>query len=205
MSQEENKNQNEAGTEQTVVLTAAELADVRKVIAQSAEKDAKIADLTGLIGELRKQVSEVANIDPAISNLEVQAVQTGKYCKMRKHDDKWILGWTAKGVYRERNTLNEIVEYMDIVVQGVKEPVKMALLTLVNDCPQSVVEIKERRPLPDHVKDEGLVPAMSFDEKTGQHEYSNRKVRSKVVSQASELVLLLDGEEVVIHEKYVNQ
>jgi hypothetical protein len=190
--------------EETVVLTKTELKDIQSFMAKSVEKDQKIADLSGLVAELKNTLESVTQLDPSISNLEVEAVKTGKYARLRKYDGKWVLGWTEKGVYRERNSLNEVVEYIDIIVKGVAKPVKMSLLSYINDCPQEVVEVQEYKKLQDKVKDEGLIPVMTFNDKTGEHSSTGRKVRSQVISTGSDVVFKLDGEEVVINQKYVN-
>ena len=192
--------------EEVVTLTKDEVKDIKEIIVKSAEKDDQIVELTGLIADLKKIVTENAkNGDPSTSTLEVEAVQTGKYARLRKYDGAWILGWTEKGIYRLKNNLNEIVEYLDVIVKGKDKPVKMELLSYLNDCPQEVVEIKEHKPLPDIVKEEGLISVQNFNEKTGEHTETGRKVRSRVISSEKELVFELDGDKTTIHQRYVNQ
>lgn len=189
--------------EQEVTLSKAELKDIQKFMSESASKDKQIEDLSGLVAELKKTIEKTSgDVD---SNIEVEPVKTGEDCRLRKYDGNWVLGWTEKGIYIERNKLNEIVEFMDVIVQGKEKPVKMPLLSYINDLPQSVVKIKEKKELKPIVKDEGLVPVMSFSEKTGEHVHTGRKIRSQVIIKQFEFVFVLDGEKVTLHERFVNQ
>lgn len=208
MSETDNKDKKDEGV---VTLTKAEVADIRKMMGTLVEKDRQIEDLTGVVAELRKSVANIGSL-PIEGEDEESSVVQGQFARMRVTEDgKWVLGWTPRNAYRERNQLNEIVEYIDIIVEGEKAPRKMQLLDFMNNCNQRTVRIREKRKLRDDIKDEGIVEHSTFNEATGEFIASGRKVRSRVISPVFEFDLELGTKEdgtprvVTVLEKYVNQ
>lgn len=191
--------------EEKVVLTQEEVNAFKKMIAEGAAKDEKIANLEGLVGALRKSVDE-KGLTP-----ESPVVDNDKICRMRKWQDKWVLGWVKnpkhakEGAYREMDPISrEWIDYLDIIVDGEKEPVKVRLLDFLNNCPQIVVAIKERNKLPDEVTEGEVVDKLVYNEKTGLLEPTGLRVKSRVVTERYQYVLDLDGKNVIVDEKFIN-
>lgn len=195
----------EKGEKGDVVLTKEELDNIKKFMGESAAKDKEIADLKGLVGALRKTVEEQGGGQPS---LEEEMIEAGKTGRMRKTPEgKWVLGWTPRGVYQEPSKQNPAVmlEYIDLIVEGVREPVKVLQTDYHSNYHQKVVVIKEWRDLPDDVKDEGIVSHQAWDDKAGQYIPTGRRVRSRVVTELREADVELDGKIVTVRDRFVNQ
>lgn len=202
---EENKGNNgipPAETEQKFQLTEKELADIRTMMAKSVEKDSIIADLQHKTELLTDELAK--KTDASTAKKPGERKITTYYCRLHKYEDKWVLGWTGNGVYRERNARGENEEFINLIVQGVKEPVKMRFLDYINELPQVAVKIKEKRKLPDTVTDYGETERVVFDDKSGLMIGLGYSVPSEVITENFEFVLELDGKDVVISERFVN-
>lgn len=188
-----------------VVLSKQELDDIKKFMGESAAKDKEIADLKGLVGALRKSVEEQSGMTPSV---EEETIETGKFCRMRKTPEgKWVLGWTERGAYQEHGKINpnEMLMYIDITVDGVKDPVKVLYLDFLNNYHQKIVQIKEKREKNQEVKDEGFVSHQAWDDKAGMHIPTGRKVRSRVITKHYEVDVELDGKVVTVSDRFINQ
>jgi hypothetical protein len=183
-------------------LSEQELDDIRGMMAKSAEKDRIIADLQLKTEVLSDELAKKS--DAPVQRKPGERKITTYYCRLHKFEDKWVLGWTGTGVYRETNTRGEKEEYLNLIIKGMDKPVKMRFLDYINDLPQVVVKIKEKRKLPDTVKDYGEVEKVVYDEKSGLMIGLGYSVPSEVITENYEYVVELDGEEVVISERFIN-
>lgn len=185
-----------------VTLSPEEFAQVKEMLARGAEKDAEIENLKGLVAEFQNSLKGESTIEP---------VKNGEYCRMRKYEDKWVLGWVKNpkshrpGSYREMdNITREYVDFLDILVMGEKEPIKVRLLDFLNNCPQYTVRIVERKKLPSDVIESGTVDVLAFSEKTGLMEPTGRKQKAKTTIENYSFVLDLDGKKVEVRDTFIN-
>lgn len=193
--------------EPVIQLTKKEVDDIRSMMAKSAEKDRIIEDLTQKSALLESEIAKVQSSAQGVTTVKKPADRkiTQWYARLRKYDDKWVLGWTKEGVYRETNARGEREEFINVIVKGIDKPVKMRFLEYINDLPQETVKIKEKRKLESIVENQGDVERMVFDERTGNMIGLGFSVPIEVVTEQYECVFDLDGEEVVIHESFVNR
>lgn len=188
--------------EQMFQLSAKELADVRSMMAKSVEKDSIIADLQHRTEILTEELAKKSDAPVAKKAGERKIIT--HYCRLHKFEDKWVLGWTGNGVYREVNARGEREEFINVIVKGMDQPVKMRFLDYINELPQVTVKIKEKRKLPDTIEDFGETEKVIFDEKSGTMIGLGYSVPSEVVTENWEYVLDLDGEDVVINPRFIN-
>lgn len=191
---------------EVVQLTMKEMSDIRGLIAKSAEKDLLIENLTQKSVALEAEVAKVQAGQGAMAQKSVgERKITQWYGRLRKYDDKWVLGWTKEGVYRETNARGEKEEFINVIVKGIDKPVKMRFLDYINDLPQETVKIKEKRKLADLVENQGEVERMVFDEKSGVMIGLGFSVPIEVTTEKFNYVFDLNGEDVEINSEFVNR
>lgn len=183
-------------------LSAEELKDIRAMMAKSAEKDRIIEDLTHAQEVLREELAKKSD-QPAVRKPGERKITT-YFCRLHKFEDKFVLGWTGNGIYRETNARGEKEEFLNLIVKGLDKPVKVRFLDYINDLPQVTVKIKEKRKLADTVEGYGEVEKVIFDDKSGAMIGLGYTVPSEVVTENYEYVLDLDGDDVVVSERFIN-
>lgn len=188
--------------EEKFVFSKQEVSDIRSMMAKSVEKDHIIEDLQHAQEVLRAELAKKSDT-PAMPVRGERKITT-HYCRLHKFEDAFVLGWTGNGVYRETNARGEREEFLNVIVQGRKDPVKMRFLDYINELPQVSVKIKEKRKLPDTVDNYGETEKVIFDEKSGSMIGLGYSVPSEVVTENWEYVVELNGEDVVINSRFIN-
>lgn len=211
----ENKQEKSIVTEETekkpeggITLTSEELKDFREMMKKNAENAILVKEQAGIIAQLHDQLKNGARTgDDLNTESQENSVKVGTVCQMRRlpETNEWVLGWTDRGSYRERDEkFNEIVEYVDLVVQGKEKPVKMRYLDFLNECPRRYVRILNRNKVRTDVEKGDLVERAVYDPKMKDMIFTGQKVRSTVTKDVYEYVLDLDGKEVTVSERFIN-
>ncbi len=196
----DNANESEKG----FTLSKQEMADVRAILKGSAEKDAKIE-------ELSRQVAELSSREPSEPTIEENIVVGSKGTLKKTPNGDFIIGYekrpNGRAVYKEVNPANqnEYLEYINLIVYGKDKPVKTLYRDFISDYQTEVVTFvrKEKRE-PEIVK-EGKVEVTRFDEKSGEMVGTGRFVPAVVVNDSLQKVyVMIDGKEVEIDDKFLN-
>ncbi len=194
--------------EGTVEFTQAEVADIRAMMAKSVEKDALIEGLSAKVDVLTEDLAKAPKGQTPSATAKPGARKiTHWYAKLRKFEGKWVLGWEG-GVYNETNVRGGQDQFINVKVKDGDEVklVKMPFLKYINECPQEMVKIKERRKLEDTVQNSGEVEKVVFDEKTGTMIGLGYSVPVDNVIENYEYVFDLgDGKDTVISSDFVNR
>lgn len=211
MTAEEKKNEGAPATtdnanesEKGFTLSKQEMADVQAILKKSAEKDAKLE-------ELSRQVAELSNREPSEPTIEENIVVGSKGTLKKTPNGDFIIGYekrpNGRAVYKEVNPANqnEYLEYINLIVYGKDKPVKTLYRDFISDYQTEVVTFvrKEKRE-PEIVK-EGKVEVTRFDEKSGEMVGTGRFVPAVVMNDSLQKVyVMIDGKEVEIDDKFLN-
>jgi len=191
--------------EEGMFLSKKEMGELRGIIASSAEKDATIKELSEKVAELSSRTNESLPV-------EDPTVQVGTEGTLKKTPDgQWIIGMVKKPngryVYSERNpgNQNEFILFVDLVVLGKDKPVKTMYKDFIEDyAPEKIVFSRAIR-LPAEITADGTREEAAYDSDTGEMKPTGRLVKASVVNDTKkQVVVVLDGKEVIINEEFIN-
>lgn len=161
-----------------------------------------------LIGQLQSNaVSTQGHMPTMVRNKKKDTM-----IKLRKWDDKYVVGWINKGkankplfVVNEYNPqTRETVQFIEILLHGVAEPLRLEYLQYLRDAEPVFVKLLAKIVEEEEVIEQGMVYKKDFVENGyGMFETTVRVPVEIVIPHYSYKLLLEDGEELVISDRFV--
>lgn len=132
--------------------------------------------------------------------------------KMRKWQDKYFIGFVNKGkenkplyVYSEYNPqTREQVQFCDVILDGVKEPIKLEYVEFLRESERVLVKMKKKIELEDKVTRQGFVQKKDFaDNGYGMFETMVKVPIDVIEKNYAFVVELEDGRELEISQECI--
>lgn len=203
-----------AGAEKEVVKTSN---PEPKVKTDKIEVDADT--LKELIAQNKKFQQDIIDLQKnAVAqnpNQGLEMMKTGKketLLKMRKWQDHYFIGFVNKGkenktlyVYSEYNPqTREQVQFCDVILDGVKDPIKLEYVEFLRESERVLVKMKKRIELEDKVTRQGFVQKKDFaDNGYGMFETMVQVPIDVIEKQYAYVVELEDGRELEISQECI--
>lgn len=186
------------------------------------EKETKEVDvelLKELIEQNKKFQQDIIDLQKNAvaqnSNQGLEMMKTGKketLLKMRKWQDNYFIGFVNKGkenkplyVYSEYNPqTREQVQFCDVILDGVKDPIKLEYVEFLRESERVLVKMKKRIELEDKVTRQGFVQKKDFaDNGYGMFETMVQVPIDVIEKQYAYVVELEDGRELEITQECI--
>lgn len=207
---EEEVDEVEAGEE--ITLSKEDLANVKTIIAENARLRKENEGISNRMDLIQEEMVKATTG----KSVETKAKKIGTEIRLRrisstdaKIDGRLVLGWkkrSNRSVYQERNpqNVNQVDEYMDLIVDGVEGTVKMLYADFLNLCPQEWF-VATKRELEDHVLDLGTVQKVAYDENQKTMISTGIEVPNQVVTKRYEYDIVIDNErKITLPNEFVN-
>lgn len=165
--------------------------DLKELIVSNRELRQSNADLKGRIDKIESGEPQV-----------LEAVRKNT-ARVRVMDGKYVLGWTKKGTYEERDPhTHEMVAYRDLILEGVDKPKKVNNIEFLNNTEAVNAEIVDVKTEPIEVN-QGFTDQKQFDGHVMKE--TGSVVPLKVKGEHSVYTLKTpDGHELELDEQYIN-
>lgn len=188
-----------------------------KVKGEKVEVD--VDTLKELIATVKTQAKSIEDLQKnAVAqnpNQGLEMMKTGKketLLKMRKWQDHYFIGFVNKGkenkplyIYSEYNPqTREQVQFCDVILDGVKDPIKLEYVEFLRESERVLVKMKKRIELEDKVTRQGFVQKKDFaDNGYGMFETMVQVPIDVIEKQYAYVVELEDGRELEITQECI--